>query len=192
MIAAAAEAVGEMARQFGSRAGAEDAAAVRRSHLHTIDLDPDGSASTPMRWTWDYRAWTRRGSGRFGPTYRELLLPPWWMWGVVALFVVSVAVAYGFALGTTAGFVAALVVGAAAAALLFATTVTVGVDECVVRAGRARLPLAFVGRVEVLDKQASARARTIEFTPGAFPGAAHRALWRGPIRLAVTDPRDRS
>ncbi len=129
--------------------------------------------------------------GRDGsvPSYREHLLPPWWMWSVIALFVVSVAVAYGFALGSAAGVLAALIVGAAAAALLLATTVTVSVDECVVRAGRARLPLRYAGQVDVLDKQASARARTVEYDPGAHLVLRTWSSARA-IRIAVTDPRD--
>lgn len=123
------------------------------------------------------------------PTYRERLSAPWWLWLVAAVFVVSVAVAYGFALGTTAGVLAAVATGAVAAALLLSTTVTISVDECVLRAGRARLPLRFVGDIDVLDKHAAAHARTAGFDPAAFlllrTWASNRA-----VRVVVTDPRD--
>jgi predicted anti-sigma-YlaC factor YlaD len=121
--------------------------------------------------------------------YRERLAAPWWLWLVAAVFVISVAVAYGFALGTTAGVLAALATGAAVTALLLATTVTISVDECVLRAGRARLPVQFAGAIEVLDKPAATHARTAGFDPSAFVLLRTWSTNRA-VRVTVTDARD--
>lgn len=129
--------------------------------------------------------------GRDGvhPTYRERLMAPWWAWLLAAVFTLSVAVAYEFALGPGPAAVAVVLVGGGAAALLLTTSSVLSVDECVVRAGRARLPLRFVGDVEALDAEASARARTREFNPSAFLVLRTWASGKS-VRIAVTDPHD--
>ncbi len=122
-------------------------------------------------------------------SYHERLMAPWWIWLLAAVFTLSVAVAYDFALGLAAGALAATLVGGGLAALLLATSSTLSVDDCVVRVGRARLPLRFVGAVEPLDKDASARARTRDFNPSAHLVLRTWASSRS-VRIDVSDPRD--
>lgn len=122
-------------------------------------------------------------------TYRERLMAPWWAWVLAAVFTLSVAVAYEFALGPVPAALAVVAVGGGAAWLLLATSTVLSVDECVVRVGRARLPLRFVGDVEVLDSEASARARTRDFNPAAHLVLRTWASGRS-VRIGVTDPRD--
>lgn len=122
-------------------------------------------------------------------TYRERLAPPWWAWVLGAAFAAGVGVAYGFALGPAAGVLAAVILAIGTVVLLLATVTVVAVDECVLRAGRARLPLRFVGEITQLDPAASAMARTREFDPRAF--ALLRTWAAGAsVRVAVADPRD--
>lgn len=138
----------------------------------------------------------RRGSqdqcpeGRDGvdPTYRETLWPGPLVLVLTSAGVVALAVAYARALGAMAGWVLAgggLVV---ATALLVATAPRVRVDSCVLRAGRARLPLRCIGRVLVLDPAAVAVARG----PGGDPSAhlVTRAGVRGAVLVEVMDPED--
>lgn len=129
--------------------------------------------------------------GRDGeqPRYAERLLPPWWLWLVVAGFGASLGVAYGYALGRTAG----IVVAAAAIALgcvgLIASAPLVRVDERVFRAGRARLPLHHVGRVAALDPATSREARGVELDPAAHTLLRTLSSDRLVI-VEVTDQRD--
>lgn len=129
------------------------------------------------------------GEDGLNPTYRERLGPPWWLWALAALFAMTVAVAYGFALGTPAGLVAGILLAGGAAAALATSTSVLTVDECVVRAGRARLPLNAVGAVTPLDRSASALARTREFDPRAYSMLRTWAAG-GSVRIDVEDPRD--
>ncbi len=121
--------------------------------------------------------------------YRERLLPPWWLWSAVAAFAAMVAVAYGYAWGVGAAIGSALVVGVGLGALLVATSSVVAVDDRVVRAGRARLPLRWVGRTQPLDLEASALARTRDFDPAAYTLLRTWASGRA-VRIQVTDPDD--
>lgn len=129
--------------------------------------------------------------GRDGTTvlHRERLSAPWWMWLLGALFAGGVGVAYGFALGAPAGLAAGTALALGTGLLLAASTVTVSVDDCVLRAGRARLPVRFVGDVTALDAESSARARTRDFDPAAF---VLLRTWTTPrsVRVTVDDPRD--
>lgn len=123
------------------------------------------------------------------PRYREWLLPPWWLWLVAVAFAASLAVAYGYALGAALGAAVAVAGGAVAVALLLATSPRLRVDELGFRAGRARLPLRYVGRVAALDAETSREARTVELDP-----SAHTLLrtWSAPrlVIVEVTDERD--
>ncbi len=129
--------------------------------------------------------------GRDGTTvtYRERLSPPWWVWTLGALFAGGVGVAYGFALGPVAGMAAATALALGTGLLLVASTVTISVDECVLRVGRARLPVRFAGEVTTLDPEASARARTRDFDPAAFVLLRTWATARS-VRVSVADARD--
>lgn len=129
--------------------------------------------------------------GRDGTTtvYSERLLPPWWLWFAAGAFAAMVAVAYGYAWGAPAAVLSALVVAGGLGALLVATSSVVAVDDRVVRAGRARLPLRWVGDVEALDRDAAALARTRDFDPAAYTLLRTWASGRA-IRMRVTDPDD--
>lgn len=123
------------------------------------------------------------------PRYTERLLPPWWLWLVAAGFAASLGIAYGYALGTSAGILVATAAAVLVVVGLLAATPVVRVDEQVFRAGRARLPLSFVGTVTALDRESSLAARGIDLNPGAY---LLLRTWSAPrlIMVQVSDKRD--
>lgn len=120
---------------------------------------------------------------------RERLWPRWWVWLVLAGLVAMLAVAYGAALGSWAGWVAAAVGGAVAIGLLAGTAPVVAVDATGLRAGGAVLPPDAIGScravtaAEVRDLRgpgADARVFTV-LRPWSAPGA---------VLVQVDDPAD--
>lgn len=190
MVGSASEAVREMAGQHGSR---------RRCLIVPVQIVAHPStllarlgvflAHAPQSVMRPSSMACVEGQDGANRSYRERLLAPWWIWLLAAIFTLSVAVAYDFALGFAAGALAACLVGGGATALLLVTSSTLSVDDCVVRVGRARLPVGFVGDVEVLDAQASALARTRDFNPSAHLVLRTWASSRS-VCIGVTDNRD--
>lgn len=125
-----------------------------------------------------------------GPVvYREVLRHPWWAWLLAVAAAAFLGTAYLFALGTLAGTAVFAAILALGIWLLIRTTALITIDERTFRAGRARLPLEFVGTVEALDAPAALAARGRDADPRAFlllrTGYSARA-----VRVEVTDPRD--
>lgn len=123
-------------------------------------------------------------------TYRETLWPRFWVWLMPAGFAACLGIAYGYAYGATAGWlVSAATAAVLLAGLLTAARTRVEVSRTSVRAGRARLPLAFVGEVRTLDAPRTFRARTSAADPAAYlllrPWASDRS-----VAFTVTDPLD--
>jgi hypothetical protein len=100
-------------------------------------------------------------------TYRERLGAPWTVWLVVLGLCGVLAGAYGYALGTTWGLAVLATTGVASTVVLVATTPQVHVDERVLRAGRARLPLTCVGRIIPLDRDRTREVRGPKADPAA-------------------------
>jgi hypothetical protein len=97
-------------------------------------------------------------------------------------------VAYGKALGAAAGLVLGLGGLILAVVIILTTTPLVRVDSRVLRAGRARLPLAVIGEVIVADRAATAMARGSQGDP-----TAHMVTAIGvpeSVVFEVRDPRD--
>ncbi len=122
--------------------------------------------------------------------YAEVLWPRLRVWLLPIAFAASLGVAYGYAYGDATGWL----VGCLTAALLLVAMVLgmrtrIEVDRGEVRAGRARLPIRFVGRVAALTPQEAFRARTAAADPRAYlvlrPWASAAA-----VILEVTDPQD--
>lgn len=121
-------------------------------------------------------------------TYRERLYPSPVLVLVVLGLVSLVGVAYGAAYGATLGWTFGLLLAGAALALLAATSTPIRVDDRVVRAGRARLPLAVAAEAVPLDSDAMRDARR-HGDPRAY--LVLRA-WSSPrgVRLDLDDARD--
>lgn len=102
--------------------------------------------------------WTEGQDGE-GRTYRERLVPPLAVFILVAGLATMLGVAYGAAYGSTLGWAAALVLGGLGVAALLVTSTPIHVDDRVLRAGRARLPLSSIAHAATLDAEAMREAR---------------------------------
>lgn len=122
-------------------------------------------------------------------TYVERLRPSLGLWLLVPAAGAFLAVAYGYALGVAAGVLTFVVITALGSWVVGRTTVRLQVDDRVLRAGRARLPLTAIGRVRPLNAEAAAVARG----PGADANA-YLVLRVGyadtAVAVEVADPRD--
>ena len=102
--------------------------------------------------------WSEGSDGQHR-TYRERLYPP----PLVFLLVVGLAalggIAYGAAYGAAWGWGVGAALGILGAGVLVVTSTSLHVDDTVLRAGRARLPLAVISSVHTLDADAMRQAR---------------------------------
>lgn len=100
--------------------------------------------------------------------YRERVHAPWWLWVVSVLLTGSLGVAYGYPLGRAAGLLSFAVSQGLVTWWLVASAPVVVVDDLVFRAGRARLPLRYVGRIAPLDPAQTRQARGSLADPDAY------------------------
>lgn len=121
--------------------------------------------------------------------YRERLLPRWWAWLLAAGLVAMLSVAYGAALGATAGWVCAAVTGGVVVILLLVTAPTVSVEPGHLVVDGAHLPVTSILDVSevTLDEIAALRG----------PGADARLFvslrpWsaRDGVLVRLDDPAD--
>jgi hypothetical protein len=131
--------------------------------------------------------WREGRDGRHA-MYRERLRPPLVLVVVGVALAGVVGVAYGAAYGAAWGWLVGLALAGVVLAVLAATTVPLAVDDRVIRAGRARLPLCCVGEVTVLDRDEMVAARR-HGDPRDYvvirPWSA-----RGGVAITLNDPRD--
>ena len=120
--------------------------------------------------------------------YRERVHAPVWLWLVGTALTASLGVAYGYRLGTPAGLVTFAVSQALLTWWLVATAPLVVVDDRVFRAGRARLPLRYVGRIAPLDTAQSRDARGRLADPAAY--LCLRSWSSRTVLVEVEDPDD--
>lgn len=154
--------------------------------MAVADPQPLQSIASPPQASPDSQC--PEGSDGTDPSYREILWPGTLMWVLSIAGVLALAVAYARALGAGAGWVLAGGGVVLALVVLSVTSPQVRVDSCVLRAGRARLPLRFVGRVLVLDRDALAVARGPQGDPSAH--MVTRAGVTGAVLVEVNDPQD--
>lgn len=103
-------------------------------------------------------AWTEGRDGQ-ARSYRERLYPPIAVFVLVIGLATMLGVAYGAAYGSALGWASGLLLGAAGVGALLATSTPIHVDDRVLRAGRARLPLTAVAQATALDAEAMREAR---------------------------------
>jgi len=120
--------------------------------------------------------------------FRERVHAPVWIWLLALMLTASLGVAYGFRLGTASGVVAFLVSQGLVSWWLLATAPLVVVDDRVLRAGRARLPLRFVGRIAPLDTAQTRDARGRLADPAAY--LCLRSWVSRSVLVEVEDPDD--
>jgi Protein of unknown function (DUF3093) len=120
--------------------------------------------------------------------FRERIYAPWVLWVVATSLTASLGVAYGYRLGALAGVLTFAVGEVVAVALLLTTAPLVVVDDTVLRAGRARLPLRHVGRIAPLDAGQTRDARGAKADPTAF--LCTRGWVATAVIVEVDDPDD--
>ena len=120
--------------------------------------------------------------------YRERVHAPVWLWFVGTALTASLGVAYGYRLGTAAGVITFAVSQTLLVWWLVATAPLVVVDDLVFRAGKARLPLRYVGRIAPLDTAQSRDARGRLADPAAY--LCLRSWTSRTVLVEVEDPED--
>ncbi len=119
--------------------------------------------------------------------YAERLTPAWWIWLVVVGFAGSFGVVLSRVNGAAA-VVASVVVLVLVVAGLVLTTPAVTVDPEVFVAGRARVPVGFVSRVEPLDAEGMRAARSVQLDARAY--LCLRGWVPRGVRVHLDDPDD--
>ena len=118
----------------------------------------------------------------------ERLTPPAGMFAAVWGFALALGISFFVALGPVAFLVAGLVPGVLLTAALVRSTPEVRVEDGVLTAGRARIPVSALGRARALDAEAARRLRGPESDPAGFhvirPGVP------AGVRADVVDARD--
>ncbi len=143
----------------------------------------DGSSGSPASGsTWP------EGADGLEPAYRERLRAPWPAWVFGTGMALSLGVAYGYAITVPWGVVTWLVTQAVVVWVLVTTSPAVRVDERVLRAGRARLPLRYVGRLRPLDAATARRLRGVDSDASAY--LCVRSWVPRALLVEVSDPRD--
>jgi hypothetical protein len=122
------------------------------------------------------------------PVFQERLWPSLGMWGFAFIMTSSLGIAYSQAYGKELGFIVAISTTLAVAIGLMVNTPLIQVDELNLRAGRARLPLEYVGKVQILDDVQSRRARSTDANSNAH--FQLRGGIKGSVIVEVTDPQD--
>jgi hypothetical protein len=121
-------------------------------------------------------------------TFDERLTPPWWLWAISEVLVLLLGLAFYVALGPAAGGAVVLLFTGAIAYVLVSATATVAVEDAVLTAGRARIPVSALSHVEVLDEE---QARAVR-GPQSDPAGYHliRGWVPAGVRAFVVDPAD--
>ena len=120
--------------------------------------------------------------------YRERLYAPWPVWLLSTVMTGSLGIAYGFPLGFAAGAAAFVASQGLVTWWLLSTAPLVVIDDTVFRAGRARLPLRFVGRIAPLDAAQTREARGPVADPAAY--LCIRGWVSRSVLVEVEDPDD--
>jgi hypothetical protein len=131
---------------------------------------------------------TTEGVDGKSPVFQERLWPSVGQWVFAFIMTSSLGIAYGRAYGADLGIVVGIIATIAVAIGLAVNTPLIQIDELNFRVGRARLPLQYVGKIQILDEEQSRRARSTDANSNA-----HFQL-RGGIKttviVEVTDPQD--
>jgi hypothetical protein len=123
------------------------------------------------------------GTPRFD---ERLSVPLWWYLPALGLAVLLGAEVHMGYPGVRSWIGYAITIPLCLGALVWLGHVRVRVADEELRAGEARLPLRFVGHVDVVPREGKQAALGPELDPAAF--LMHRA-WIGPVvRIEVTDP----
>lgn len=121
-------------------------------------------------------------------TYEERLRPPVWLWALGSILVLLLGLSFLVAIGPVAAGAVALGTGAPLVWTLAHSAATVRVDDGVLTAGRARIPVTALGPVDVLDATGARAVRGPESDPAAYH--LIRGWVPAGVRATVIDPDD--
>jgi hypothetical protein len=122
--------------------------------------------------------------------YREKVYAPWWIWTLALSMCVSLAIAFGAALGMTVGLITLFVAGVPTCYALIFSAYVIEIDSENIWVGKAHLPLRFSGVSLALNPEQTRQRRG----PAADP-ACYLTIrgWVGTAAtIEVTDPADRT
>ncbi len=124
---------------------------------------------------------------RQGPSHREWLRPAWWVWVAAAGFAASWGVVV-LRYSATGAVVTSVLVLLACAAGLWSSSPAIVVAGGTLTAGRARIPVRMLARIEVLDADGMRQA----LGPGLDARAylCVRGWVHSGVRVWVDDPDD--
>lgn len=131
---------------------------------------------------------TTEGVDGINPVFQERLWPSLGMWVFAFIMTTSLGIAYSQAYGKELGLIVAIFTTLAVAIGLIVNTPLIQVDELNLRVGRARLPLEYVGKIQILDDVQSRRARSTDANSNAH--FQLRGGIKGSVIVEVTDPQD--
>lgn len=100
--------------------------------------------------------------------YTERLWHSVGMWFVALVMTASLGIAYGGAYGINLGVIVGVVASTAVIFALLKNTPTIRIDELNFQVGRARMPLRYIGKVQILDETQSQRARSTHAHKDAY------------------------
>ncbi len=120
--------------------------------------------------------------------YRERLLPKWWVFLFVLALIAMLSIAYGAAISAPVGWIMLLVLSALAGLGMFTSSPVIEVSDALA-VDHARLPLAWVGEVSVLDP---AQTRALRGQREAARNFVLVKSWAASesVLVNVTDPED--
>lgn len=122
------------------------------------------------------------------PSYRERLLPKWWVFVFVASLIAMLSIAYGAAISPPVGWLMFLVLTLGSIAAMVTSSPVIEVSD-VLAVDHARLPLAFIGEVAVLDATQTREARSRRISATNFVLVKSWASSQS-VLVTLTDPDD--
>jgi hypothetical protein len=124
-----------------------------------------------------------------GATYRERLHVPLRWWVQATMFLATLWLALVVALpGWFAWTASAVLLAAVFGMFAWLGSAEVAVQDGVLHAGSARIPLDQLGRAEALDKEATRRVHGVEADARAF--LVTRPYISRSVKVTIDDPRD--
>lgn len=120
-------------------------------------------------------------------TFRERVIPPWWVFSLTLLFI-PVSLVVFLPIDVTLGWIFAAVLIAAGVLGLIAASPRIRVEDGTLYAGRAHIPVSELGTATALDKVEGRRALGVGYDAAAFHSTAPWTMQL--LRIEVEDPDD--
>ena len=122
------------------------------------------------------------------PIFKEVIRPPLWLIAFLYFMLESLVLAIWAAFDNNAAINAFAISLFLGAAIIYAATSTISVDEHELKIKKAHIEKKYLGDVKIIDHKEFAHLRTRGADPAAFLATT---FWisRG-VTISVTDPRD--